>query len=175
MASELTHQFEVLAKFILEKLETDVVSINKDQGAAATTTTTATTAATAPAPADPWGVVKTSKEVAKSRTPQSQPIQSKGSNSNASKGASHNASNAQSLQNSRSKEIGCKKRGSDQRSTEEVSRNIQSYSKCCQIYYKRYSVGSYQRQRRERSDFRKRKLWVNSPLRNKLLINSVIL
>ena len=86
MATELTHQFEVLAKFVLEKLETDVISFNKDGGAAKTATATKT----APVEPDPWGVVKTSKEVTKSRTPQSQANQNKGSSSDASKGASHN-------------------------------------------------------------------------------------
>ena len=61
MAAELTHQFEVLAKFVLEKLETDVISVNKDRGAAETV-------AIEP---DPWGVVKTNKGMAKSGTPQS--------------------------------------------------------------------------------------------------------
>ena len=96
MATELTHQFEVLAKFVLEKLETDVMSVNKDRGAAETATTATTTTATAvPAEPDPWGVVKKSKEVDKSRTPQSQSNQNKGSSSNASKGASHNTRKGQ--------------------------------------------------------------------------------
>ena len=85
MATELTHQFEVLAKFVLEKLETDVISVNKDRGTAETVTVEQ----------DPWGVVKINKEVAKSQTPQSQPNQNKGSNLNASKGPSHDTMKAQ--------------------------------------------------------------------------------